>query len=176
MYCTRCGSPIPEGSDVCPQCTQAKTTPDGEVFQFHYESGMSSRSTTAIDHTITLRCDELVITREKSVTMFRKKTYPSVTRRVPYREIRQLQTKTGLAPVEIPIILVCLILMLASGQLIYTILWLAVGAVSVKLAVRTMIHIQLTGGTTIKIPFSGEKAGAVKFMERVQQIIKQERA
>lgn len=58
MYCTKCGAPIPEGSDVCPQCTQTKTMPDGEVFQFHYESGMSSRSTTAIDHTITLQRDE----------------------------------------------------------------------------------------------------------------------
>lgn len=172
MYCTKCGAPIPEGSDVCPQCTQTKTMPDGEVFQFHYESGMSSRSTTAIDHTITLQRDEMVVTREKSVTIFHKKTYPSVTRKVPYQEVKQLRAKTGLAPVEIPIILVCLILMLASSQLIYTILWLAVSALSVKLAVRTMIHIQLTSGPDIKVPYSGEKTEAAKFVERVQQIIR----
>lgn len=170
MYCTKCGMKIPEGSSQCPRCTQARANWVGKVFHFHFESGRSARSVTEIDHTVTFQSDALVITRQKSVTVFNKKSQPPVTQVVNYHEIRSVRTKTGLAPMEIPIIILLVFMIFATGEFLYTVIYLILAALSIFWAIRSVITIELKNHEVLKIPYSGNHP-ASEFLEALHGLI-----
>ena len=174
MYCEKCGAAIPEGTAACPKCAERREKLTGNVFQFHYRTGMSTRSVTEIDHVITFQNDGLTITGQKSLTVFRKRSKPAHTRTVKYADIQSVEEKTGLAPVEIPIIVLgALILLacLADGDLLYSAICLLFCGLSVAWAIRTMVVIHLRSGEKIRIPYSGGKTISEEFMDNIRTVL-----
>ena len=72
MYCEKCGALISTGLNECPNCLHAKEKWIGEIFEFHFESGLSSTSKREIDHTVSLQKYEMVITAQKSLRFLYK--------------------------------------------------------------------------------------------------------
>ncbi len=169
MYCEKCGQLIPAGSDTCPSCTPAPQT--SETFRFHFKSGMSSRTVTEIDHTITLQKGGIAITRQKTRTAWKRKSMPVETKYINYRDIERMREKTDLAPAEIPIALLCALFLLMSTTFIEVLIWIILAAISIKWALRTVLIIQLQDRSKIKIPHSGQKQIAVDFINAVQKQI-----
>lgn len=87
MYCEKCGALIPTGLKECPNCLHAKEKWIGEIFEFHFESGMSSTSKSEIDHTVLLQRYEMIITGQKSLTVMKRKSKPAITQTVRYQDI-----------------------------------------------------------------------------------------
>ena len=104
MYCEKCGALIPTGLKECPNCLHAKEKWIGEIFEFHFESGLSSTSKSEIDHTVLLQKYEMIITGQKSLTVMKRKSKPAITQAVRYQDILSIQEKNGLALGELPLI------------------------------------------------------------------------
>ena len=148
MYCQICGGEIPEGLTQCPKCTDIQNELVGQTFGFHYESGMSSNTTTEIDHAVTFQETGLLIERQKSYSLFRKRSRPVVTRTVGFGVLG----------------LYCLF----GGSVLTGLILLAVAALSVKYGIRTMITIYTADGNPVRIPYSGtHRADAIEFLKAV---------
>lgn len=170
MYCEKCGAPIPEGTEDCPVCAQKKAELVGQVFEFSYRSGMSSRSITQIDHTVTLQEDEMMIVRQKSLTVFRKRSKPPLSQTVKYREIKSVEAKTNLSMREVPIIVFLLLLALISGFSLDSVIWIIAAAIAVKFAIQTVISIHLRSGAVIRIPYSAQQAVSAEFIDALNTV------
>ena len=164
MYCEKCGTLIPAGINECPNCLRTKEKWIGEVFQFHFESGLSSTSKREIDHTVSLQKYEMIITGQKSLTVMKKKSKPAITQAVRYQDILSIQEKTGLAMGELPLI-VFLALLVVFCPFPYNIISLLACILAIKWAIRTMITIELKNKEVIKIPYSGKKDISNEFIE-----------
>ena len=171
MYCEKCGTLIPEGSNECPNCLHAKEKWIGEVFKFHFESGLNSTSKREIDHTVLLQKYEMIITAQKSLTVMKRKSKPAITQAVRYQDILTIQEKTGLALDELPLI-VFLALLVLFCPLPYNIIFLFACVLAIKWAIRTMITIELKNEEVIKIPYSGKKDVSNEFIETVNAMRK----
>lgn len=166
MYCRNCGTEIPDGATQCPKCSQKEIYEfEGKVFKFQYRSGMSSTSVSELDSSVTFQKDALELFQQKSITIFKKKSKPPMTRSVKYQDVESFSTKTSIAPIEIPIILLCILMMLFSSEPLYTIIWIILAAVSIKWAIRSVIQIKLRNGATIKIPYSGKNDISAEFIK-----------
>lgn len=170
MYCEKCGAQLPEGTEDCPVCAQKKADLVGQVFEFCHESGMSSRSVTEINHKVTLQEDEMTIVRQKSLTVFRKRSKPPLSQTVKYREIKSVEAKTNLSMVEVPIIVFFLLLALVSGFSLYSVIWLILAALAVKSAIQTVISIHLRSGAVIRIPYSAQQAVSAEFIDALNTV------
>ena len=164
MYCEKCGALIPTGLKECPNCLHAKEKWIGEIFEFHFESGLSSTSKSEIDHTVLLQKYEMIITGQKSLTVMKRKSKPAITQAVRYQDILSIQEKNGLALGELPII-VFLALLVFFCPLPYNIIFLLACVLAIKWAIRTMITIELKNREVIKIPYSGKKNISTEFID-----------
>lgn len=164
MYCEKCGALIPTGLNECPNCLHAKEKWIGEIFEFHFESGLSSTSKREIDHTVSLQKYEMVITAQKSLTVMKRKSKPAITQAVRYQDILSIQEKTGLALDELPLI-VFFALLVVFCALPYNIIALLACILAIKWAARTMITIELKNNEVIKIPYSGKRGVSNEFIE-----------
>lgn len=172
MYCEKCGQQIPEGATECPKCAQARANLNGEIFEFQYTSGMSSRSISEVHHTITFQSNGMAVKKEKSLTIFKKKTRPAITQFIEYHDIIRVHMKTSISPIEIPVILLCILLVVAADGFLYTAIWLILAGISLKWAIMTTVLIELKNGEAIRIPYSGKKEIAVEFIQAVNTAIK----
>ena len=171
MYCQICGAEIPEGLTQCPKCADIQNQLVGQTFGFHYESGMSSNTTTEIEHAITFQETGLLIERQKSYSLFRKRSRPVVTRTVPYQAVQSVRLVTGMAMTELVTAVgfgVLGLYCLFGGSVITGLILLAVAALSVKYGIRTMITIYTADGNPVRIPYSGtHRADAIEFLKAI---------
>lgn len=171
MYCSICGTKLPEGLTQCPQCTDAKNQLLGQTFGFHYESGMSSNTTTEIDHMVTFQDSGLLIERQKSYTLFRKRSKPVVTQSVPYSTIQSVRLNTSMSMTELITSVgfgILGLIYLFDGSVFWGLLWLVLCALAAKVGIRTMITIRTANGAPVRIPYSGNsKELAVEFAKSI---------
>lgn len=171
MYCSICGTKLPEGLTQCPQCTDAKNQLLGQTFGFHYESGMSSNTTTEIDHTVTLQDGGLLIESQKSYTLFRKRSKPVVTQSVPYSTIQSVRLNTSMSMIELITSVgfgIIGLIYLFDGSVFWGLFWLVLCGLAVKAGIRTMVTIRTANGAPVRIPYSGNsKELAVEFAKSI---------
>ena len=164
MYCEKCGTLIPAGSNECPTCSRTKEKWIGEIFTFHFESGLSSTSKREIDHSVSLQKYEMVITAQKSLMVMKRKSKPAITQVVKYQDILRIQEKTGLALDELPLI-VFLALVAFFCSFPYNVIFLLACVLAIKRAIRTMITIELKNNEVIKINYNGKNDVSNEFIE-----------
>ena len=133
---------------------------------------MSSRSVTEIDHTVTLQEKDAIIHKQKSFTIFRKKSTSPVSQTIKYDDIIKVTEKTGLSPIEIPVAILFILLAIVSSGIIYTIIWLILAAIAIKWAIRSIVTIELKNHNPIKIPYSGAKGVAKEFIDAINDMKK----